>query len=528
VLGEFKRGKSTLLDALVGEALLPTGVIPVTAVPTEVSYGPPGITVVHFDGTRRPLGSGEDLADFVTESRNPANARQVARVEVQREAPLLATGLVLVDTPGIGSIHTHSDLVAGLAVKETDAAMVVLSADAPFSERELTLLKSLAARQSPTFFVLNKIDHLSGDELDQMRQFVSEAISANLGRPTRLFCVAALPALKARQSKRTPGPEAGEFSAFEEELSRFARADMASAGLKTARNELARLAEALAETLDLAEAALRLDVETLADRAQRFHVAASEEVRAFADERLLFARDVATLAERVAADLVELASRVEGEWAPRMRSLAQSAPVRRLDDELSRLVIQAIEEGFEVVRKEETHVVDVAWHELAEGLRATTESRVNELRTLAASLFDVSLPHVSVGDVSEERERFFSLVLRVDASGETVVRLFSLILPQRSARRMILRRSLVRLRAELEKHSGRARSDLAQRIDTARRRFEKTMAAELDRTAASIAEAARRATTMREKAELEQNRQRAEDERARQAIKAARALAAQR
>jgi GTP-binding protein EngB required for normal cell division len=207
VLGEFKRGKSTLLDALVGEALLPTGVIPVTAVPTEVSYGPPGITVVHFDGTRRPLGSGEDLADFVTESRNPANARQVARVEVQREAPLLATGLVLVDTPGIGSIHTHSDLVAGLAVKETDAAMVVLSADAPFSERELTLLKSLAARQSPTFFVLNKIDHLSGDELDQMRQFVSEAISANLGRPTRLFCVAALPALKARQSKRTPGPE---------------------------------------------------------------------------------------------------------------------------------------------------------------------------------------------------------------------------------------------------------------------------------------------------------------------------------
>jgi hypothetical protein len=153
---------------------------------------------------------------------------------------------------------------------------------------------------------------------------------------------------------------------------------------------------------------------------------------------------------------------------------------------------------------------------------------VNELRTLAASLFDVSLPHVSVGDVSEERERFFSLVLRVDASGETVVRLFSLILPQRSARRMILRRSLVRLRAELEKHSGRARSDLAQRIDTARRRFEKTMAAELDRTAASIAEAARRATTMREKAELEQNRQRAEDERARQAIKAARALAAQR
>ena len=98
--------------------------------------------------------------------------------------------------------------------------------------------------------------------------------------------------------------------------------------------------------------------------------------------------------------------------------------------------------------------------------------------------------------MSEERERFFSLVLRVDAPGETVARILSLILPERSGRRTILRRSLVRLHAELEKHSGRARSDLAQRLETARHRFENMMAAELDRTAASIAEAARRATTM--------------------------------
>jgi len=57
-----------LLDALVARRYCRQA-YPVTAVPTEVSYGPPGITVVHFDGTRRPLGSGEDLADFVTESR---------------------------------------------------------------------------------------------------------------------------------------------------------------------------------------------------------------------------------------------------------------------------------------------------------------------------------------------------------------------------------------------------------------------------------------------------------------------------
>jgi len=301
---------------------------------------------------------------------------------------------------------------------------------------------------------------------------------------------------------------------------------MAAAGLETARNELARLANDLAEAVDLAEATLELDVEALADRAERFHLAASEEGRAFADERLLFARDVAALAEGVASELSDLARLVEAEWAPRMQRLAESARVRRLDEELHRLVTQAIEEGFEQVRKSETQVVDLAWRGLAERLRAKTEARVNELRTLASNLFEVSLPKVSVGEVSEERERFFALVLRVDAPGETVARLIPLILPRRAARRMILQRALRRLGNELEKHSGRARSDLAQRLEAARRRFENSMSAELDHTAASIADAARRAVAMRRQAELEQDRQRAGDKAVREAIKDVRTLLA--
>ena len=524
VLGEFKHGKSTLLDALVGEALLPTGVVPVTAVPTEISFGPPGTTIVQADGSRRLLRIEEDLADFVTESANPANTRRIARVEVQREVPLLASGLVLVDTPGVGSLHGHSDLIAGLALKETDAAVVVLSADAPFSERERLLSESLAERGSPTFFVLNKIDHLNLDELDQMRSFVSAAVAAQLGRPVRLFCLAALPALGARQSGREPGVEAGEFGAFEQELSRFVRTDMARAGLETARHELARLVGDLEEALDLGEAALKFDVDAIAERAERFRLAASEEGRAFADERLLFARDLAGVSERVASDLSRVARRVEAEWAPRMQSLAESVPFSRLENELHHLVTQAIGEGFETVRAEETDVVDAAWREVAERLRLKTEVRVNELRRLASGLFEVFLPQVKLGAVREERERFFSLVLWVEAPGDTVVRLILWLLPRRAARRIVVRKALARLGDELEKHAGRARSDLARRLDAARIRFEKAMAAEMDRTATSVAEAARRAMAMRQEAEAEQDRRHAEDGAAREAIRDVRAV----
>jgi hypothetical protein len=115
-------------------------------------------------------------------------------------------------------------------------------------------------------------------------------------------------------------------------------------------------------------------------------------------------------------------------------------------------------------------------------------------------------------------------VLWVEAPGDTVVRLILWLLPRRAARRIVVRKALARLGDELEKHAGRARSDLARRLDAARIRFEKAMAAEMDRTATSVAEAARRAMAMRQEAEAEQDRRHAEDGAAREAIRDVRAV----
>src|SRR5512133_970485 len=98
VLGEFKRGKSTLVNALLGRELLPTGVIPLTAAATEVRYGADGATIVLLDGSRQEVELSA-IADYVTEVRNPGNERGVERVEVRVPAPLLESGVVFVDTP---------------------------------------------------------------------------------------------------------------------------------------------------------------------------------------------------------------------------------------------------------------------------------------------------------------------------------------------------------------------------------------------------------------------------------------------
>ncbi|MGQ9688073.1 MAG: dynamin family protein [Desulfobaccales bacterium] len=100
VLGAFKRGKSTLINALLGEALLPVAIIPLTSVVTILGYGERlSIQVLFRDGQRR-LISKEELVDYITEKGNPQNHKGVQEVEITYPSEYLQDGVRLIDTPG--------------------------------------------------------------------------------------------------------------------------------------------------------------------------------------------------------------------------------------------------------------------------------------------------------------------------------------------------------------------------------------------------------------------------------------------
>jgi hypothetical protein len=90
-VGQFKRGKSTLLDAFVGERILPTGVVPVTAVPTVLRYGNERTARVLVD-TKWLTIAPEDLPAYVSEELNRQNSKQVAGVEVFLPSPAESGG----------------------------------------------------------------------------------------------------------------------------------------------------------------------------------------------------------------------------------------------------------------------------------------------------------------------------------------------------------------------------------------------------------------------------------------------------
>ena len=178
-VGQFKRGKSTLLDALVGEAILPTGVVPVTTVPTVLRYGSQRTARVLMDGKWKTIRP-EELSQYVSEELNPENKKRVDGVEAFLPSPLLASGMCFVDTPGIGSVFAGNTEATNEFIPQIDAAILVVGADPPISGEELALIEAVAVNVDQILIVLNKIDRVSSSERQQAAEFARKVLEARL------------------------------------------------------------------------------------------------------------------------------------------------------------------------------------------------------------------------------------------------------------------------------------------------------------------------------------------------------------
>jgi GTPase SAR1 family protein len=104
VVGRFSRGKTSLMNALLGMDRLPTGVVPLTSVITTVGYGSEERVTLHYPGASLVTDIRLDqLPDYITERGNPGNRRGVSIAEAQLPAAILRRGFDFVDTPGLGS-----------------------------------------------------------------------------------------------------------------------------------------------------------------------------------------------------------------------------------------------------------------------------------------------------------------------------------------------------------------------------------------------------------------------------------------
>ena len=181
VFGRVSSGKSSLLNYIVGQDLLPVGVNPITAVPTRLAYGPEPRAIAWF-ADRNPEQFGiERLAEFVTEQHNPANVQHVTRIVVELPAPRLREGVVYVDTPGLGSLATSGAAETKAYLPRCDLGVVLIDAGSTLTHDDLATIQTLYDAGIPASVLLSKADLLAPADRDRALRYVAGHIRSDLG-----------------------------------------------------------------------------------------------------------------------------------------------------------------------------------------------------------------------------------------------------------------------------------------------------------------------------------------------------------
>jgi len=202
VAGRFSRGKSSLMNAVLGVDRLPTGVVPLTSVITYVRYGTSEQLVLAYKNGLLPEEARlEDLAAYVTEHGNPGNVKGIRCAEIQLPVEILRRGFFFVDTPGLGSAIFENTQTTERFIPEIDMLILVTGFESPLSEDELRFLQQASATARAVFIVINKQDLAPPLAREEVVEYIKAKVRTVLGaRLPRVFSVSARDGLAAKRA----------------------------------------------------------------------------------------------------------------------------------------------------------------------------------------------------------------------------------------------------------------------------------------------------------------------------------------
>ena len=195
VVGNMNRGKSTLLNVLLGRSddhLAPIQAKVCTA--AIVHYmsreaHPDGLSEARVYTDEAPSGEYTDtpfeqvpiesLRDYITEERNPNNVKKVRSVDVYGDFPLLRNVVTLVDTPGRGAVQRNHEILLEQFMPMADAIIFLTMADCPIEASERAFLEELSQQEKKKiFYVLTKRDEVKDKDIKEVQKYVLQQIRA--------------------------------------------------------------------------------------------------------------------------------------------------------------------------------------------------------------------------------------------------------------------------------------------------------------------------------------------------------------
>lgn len=480
-VGQFKRGKSTLLNALVGDPVLPTGVVPITAAVTVVRHGERLTARVRFGERDWEECEPRALATYVSEEQNPANEKGVTGVEVFVPSALLESGMCLVDTPGIGSVSEANTAATRAFVPHVDAALVVLGADPPISGEELMLVQDVTRQIHDLVFVLNKADRQSDAERREAIDFTERVLAERLGRPLgTILQVSATDRVAGRGPSR-------DWGRLVETLERLARESGAELVRSAERRGVMLLVERLLRELDEQRAALARPIEESEARIETLRSAVADAERALVGLGYLLTAEQ----ERLGRRFSEERDRFFGAALPKaQRELVEAIRTEssgvKLRDRSIDLAIEVTQRWLDRWRQEQ--------EPNAQGLyREAMERFVDVITGFQQRLASIpgleGLSHLGHDAELRTRSRLYYTKMLTVAPASAGSLLLDLLRSRGGRLRAIERAANEYLARLLEVNSARIKNDFQERVLESRRLLE----AELRRRLRGLSDSAERA-----------------------------------
>lgn len=172
VIGLQGKGKSTIINALLEENILPNEAGETTCAPIEVKYGALNSAKVHFIGKDDCVSvqTKDEMAQYVDNDYNPGNKKQVAYIESFRNVDLLKSGLVIVDLPGVGSLTKENEDTTKRYIQDLCSAIFVISVTPTILNSEAMFIKAMWSQFSKAIFIEHDWDE-PDDEIKESCEY---------------------------------------------------------------------------------------------------------------------------------------------------------------------------------------------------------------------------------------------------------------------------------------------------------------------------------------------------------------------
>lgn len=502
VFGEFKRGKTTFINALLGQPLLPAAVVPLTSVVTILHYGPQTQVEVEFLDGRRTLITPESLPEYVTERGNPTNAKGVRVVRVAVPSPLLRNGLQIVDTPGVGSVYEHNTEATREFLSQVDGAILLVASDPPISRGECEFLREIRPHVARLFVVQNKIDQLRPLEVVESLEFTEEVLGDMLGQgEVEVFPLSAREALEAQLTGDSDRLADSGLPRFVDELRRFQQQEQAQTLVVSVVRNALEVAEDERLGLDLERQAMTMTLEEIERRSAEFHRRRQELLAQQEDDAVLIR---AAARKLIARTLQQDYHRERKSRAPQLRERAAHWAEQRRDAPASELLLEGNlfihETLYEVVgqwRHEEEKRLEQELSAIFERFTQRANQSLSAIYSLARDVFELPPRPVETVPYLRAPSRFLWLDWQWEARPGLVGSKLAGWIP--GARARAVQSIAERLLEEHDKACGRLRHDFAERAQAAFDEHARSVARGLSEAIAGIDRAIERAIAQKQR-----------------------------